>query len=224
MNLKTLFCGLILLSFISCKKSSSTAAEPDKYMTTTATSSWNYQQTNNAGAAPVVTNYTITSTSRDTTINSKSYHIYSNSAGANQFYNITSHDYYQFDSLPGGLSGGNIERLYLKDDQAVGFSWTQNLSVNIPGIPIPIPVTLTNSITEKGISRTVNGVVYNDVIHVSTSISSALIPAANLTSSINNYYARKYGQIESSTIVNLNFSGFVQNVNVQTKLMSATLH
>lgn len=192
-------------------------------MTTTAASTWNYQQTNNAGPTPVVSNYVITSTSRDTTINSKIYHVFSNSAGPNRFFNVTGHDYYQFDSLPGGLSGGVIERLYLKDEGAVGISWIQNLSVNLPGVPIAIPVTITNSITEKGISKTVNAVVYTDVIHVSSTISSAVIPAAALTTSIQNYYARKFGLIEGSTMINLNYLGFIQNVNLQTKLMSAIL-
>lgn len=223
MNYKILLSGMVLMSFLSCKKSSTTNAEPDKFMTTSASSTWNYQQTNSAGPAPVITNYTITSTNRDTTINSKTYHVYTNSGGANRYNNITSHDYYQFDSLPGGLSGV-IERLYLKDDAAVSTSWSQNVTVNIPGVPIPIPITITNSIAEKGIATTVNGIAYTDVIHVSGTISSSVIPAANLTSSINNYYARKYGLIESSTIVNLNYVGFVQNVNLQIKLMSATLY
>jgi hypothetical protein len=85
-----------------------------------------------------------------------------------------------------------------------------------------VPVIITNTIAEKGISKTVNGNNYTDVIHVSTSITSTSIPTG-LTSDIHAYYAKKYGLIESSAIVSLNFLGVVQNINVTTKLNSATL-
>ena len=76
---------------------------------------------------------------------------------------------------------------------------------------------------EKGISRTVNSTSYSDVIHVSTTISSALIPAASLTTVINSYYAPKYGLIENSSVVHLDFAGIVQDVDTETKLVNATL-
>src|SRR5437763_316535 len=83
-----------------------------------------YQRTNSG----VVTNYTITSTSRDTSINGRTYHVFTNSTGGNQYFSISGHDYYQFDSLPAPLSAGVIERLYLKDDAAVAINWAQSLS------------------------------------------------------------------------------------------------
>ncbi len=115
------------------------------------------------------------------------------------------------------------ERLYLKDNVSIGSSWIQSTNVTVPGIPFPVPVTLTYQISEKGISRTVNAITYNDVIHVSTTISSSLIPSASLTSSINSYYAKKYGLIENSTIIKLDFTGIVENVNIETKLVNSIL-
>ena len=139
--------------------------------------------------------------------------------GGNQYLSITGSDYYQFDSLPAGFGTTVFERLYLIDIAPVGISWTQTLSVTLSGIPVP--VTLTYNIAEKGISRTVNGTNYTDVIHVTTSISSTLIQP--LYNNINSYYAKKYGLIETSNIIQLNYMGIVQNVNTETKLVSANL-
>jgi hypothetical protein len=225
MKIKILLFPVLMLFIISCKKNSSTNTQPhqDTYLTTTAGSTWNYHQIDSSGSTPVNTDYTLTSSSRDTLINGKSYHIYNNSTGSFQYLSLTSNDYFQFDSLPAGLGTAVFERLYLKDNVNVGNSWTQSLTITVPGIPFSIPITLTYQIAEKGISRTVNAQTYTDVIHVSATISSSLIPSANLTSSINSYYAKKYGLIENTTIINLNYTGIIENVNIETKIVSATL-
>lgn len=224
MKIKNLLFPACMLFFMSCKKTPpSNTTPPVNYLTISAGSTWNYHVTDSSGTTPVNTNYTLTSTSKDSLINGRSYHVFNNSAGNNQYLNITGNDYYQFDSLPAALGATAFERLYLKDNAAVGVSWVQNLSVTIPGAPFPVPVTITYTIAEKGISRTVNTTTYADVIHVSTTISSSLIPAASLTTSINSYYAKKYGLIENTTVINLNYLGFVQHLNVITKLVSATI-
>ena len=221
MKIKTLLFPAFLLFIISCKKSETTNIPPqDKYITTSTGSTWNYHETDSSGTTPVNKDYTLTSTSRDSSINGRNYHIFSNSVGGSQYLNITGSDYYQFDSLPAGFGTTVFERLYLIDIAPVGISWTQTLSVTLSGIPVP--VTLTYNIAEKGISRSVNGTNYTDVIHVTTSISSSLIPAASLTTNINSYYAKKYGLIETTNIIQLNYMGIVQNINTETKLVSAT--
>lgn len=211
------------LVFAACKKSDSGSATStsDTYINTTSGSSWSYQQTNlttNSGPS----NYTVTSTSRDTTINSRKYHVYNYSDGGSQYLGLDGHDYYQYDSIP--VSGGiNIERLFLKDNVSAGTTWTQDFSLSIPGIQLPVPLNISNKIAEKGIDRTVNGTAYSNVIHVSTTLSSALIPGSALSSSIDSYYAPKYGLIENTTVVQLNYLGLVENVNLKTQLMSSTL-
>jgi hypothetical protein len=125
--------------------------------------------------------------------------------------------------LPAGLGTAVFERLYLKDNVNAGATWTQNLSVTVPGSPIPIPITVTYTIAEKGISRTVGSNNYTNVIHVTTSISSALIPSASLTTTIDGYYAEKYGLIENSTVIHLDYLGITEDVNVKTTLVSATI-
>lgn len=220
----SLLFAIVFIS-ISCKKNGDDSTPPSQansYYNTASGSSWNYHVTDNSGTA-TASDYTITSTSRDSSINGKSYHVFTNSAGGNQYLALSGHDYYQFDSLPAGLGAGAIERLYLKDDAGVTNNWSQNLSVTVPGSPIPVPFTISNTIMEKGISRTVNGNSYSDVIHVSTTISSSVIPAASLVTNINSYYAPKYGLIENSSVVHLDFVGIVQDLDSQTILLDATL-
>lgn len=225
MKIKSFLFAAFILFIISCKKTSQTNTPPqqDSYLTTTSGSTWNYHQIDSSGSSPVNTDYTITSSSKDTLISARSYHVFNISTGKNQYLTISGNDYYQFDSLPAGLGTAVFERLYLKDNVNVGTTWTQSLIVTVPGVPIPVPVTLTYTIAEKGISRNVNSQNYTEVIHVSTTLTSSLIPSASLTSTINSYYAKRYGLIENSTIIKLNYTGIVENVSVETKIVSATL-
>jgi hypothetical protein len=224
MKINPIIFALFLLSLASCKKSETTPTpQQDSYLDTSAGNTWNYHVTDSSGIAPVIVDYTLTSTSRDSLINGRNYHVFTNSVGSNDYFNNTGNDYYQFDSLPAGLGVATFERLYLKDNVAVGSNWTQTLSVTLPAVPIPVPVTLTNTVVEKGISKTVNGTSYSDVIHIQTSISSALIPSAALISDINTYYAKRYGLIQTRYSIQLDFMGITENVNTETYLASATL-
>ncbi len=218
----SLFVSFLLIT--GCSKNDSVVdTQGNSYLTTSANSTWNYEETDSSMGTPIVNNYTITSTARDTLLNNKSYHIYTNSDGGFRFQNVTGNNYYQLDSLPEGLGTSVFDRLYLKDNGAVGTTWTQDLNINIPGIPLPVPVTLTNNIAERDVTRIINGVTYSNVIHTSSSISSALIPAEFLVTSIDSYYAPKYGLIESNTIVQLDYLGLTVNANLHTRLISADL-
>lgn len=210
--------------FYGCKKSDAGGGgtTADTYLNTKAGSSWNYHETNSSSGTPQNSDYSLVSTSRDTSINSKSYHIYSFSYGGSQYLAINGHDYYQYDSVPGAL-GQIFERLYLKDNINANSSWSQQIAVSIPGLPVTIPVDINNKIAEKGISKIINGATYNNVIHVSTTISSVAIPAASLTSDINSYYAPGYGLISNTTLVHLDYAGVKQDVNIVTTLNSASL-
>jgi hypothetical protein len=225
MNLKSLVIPAILLFFISCKKTNTPppVTQAATYLTISAGSSWTFRQIDSSVTVPATVNYTLTSSSQDTTINNKSYHIYNKSTGGFQYLNVTGNDYYQFDSLPSGFGAGVFERLYLKDNAAAGTTWTQNQTVNITNVPFPIPVTLNYNIAEKGITMIINSITYTNVIHVSTTLTSSLIPGSGLTSNINGYYAEKYGLIQSSTKINLNYMGLIQNVNLFVQLTSSTL-
>ncbi|MBC7888064.1 MAG: hypothetical protein H7Z13_09240 [Ferruginibacter sp.] len=226
--MKHLFLGLLMgsLAGISCKKSDSPApVAAIKYMSLTNGSSWDYELTNNVPVA-VTTTYRITSTSKDSMINTRQYKVFTNSSGsANEYYHIAGNDYYNFRSLPAALGGSSVENIYLKDNVAVGASWNQTYPVTVSGSPLN--VTITNTIAEKGISKTVKGITYNDVIHVTTTIAVTIagtpLPAGALTTDIQSYYARKWGMIQSIYKISINFAGITENTDQQTNLNTADI-
>jgi hypothetical protein len=225
MKIKFLILSVLLLLGISCKKSPSAnpVVQSNAYLNTSAGSSWNYKQIDSSGPNPVISQFTLTSTTGDTSINGRDYHVYSNSAGGNEYQNKTGNNYYQFDSLPTGFGTGAFERLYLIDSAYAGTSWSQTQTLSISGFPFPVPVTISYNIAGRNISMAVNNTVYSNVIQVSANLSSSLIPADSLATSINSYYAPKYGLILSSTKINLHYSGIIENINLFTSLVSSNL-
>ena len=223
---KVLLGGLFLSLFaISCSKDGDDGEEPVTavYLNSKAGSTWNYETTDNATPGTPET-YTLTSTNRDSTVNGKSYHVYTNSSsGASEYNNKTGNDYYRFQALPADLGGQNVEELYLKSGSAVNASWTQ--SFNIPAGIITFMLTNTNKIVEKNISRTVNGTLYNNVTHVKTDVAISGLPpgTVTITSDIHQYYAPNYGMIEANIKFTVDFMGSQQVTDVSTKLKSATL-
>lgn len=219
---------LILIAGVAflygCKKNDSGGGGSiaESYLNNTTGSTWSYHETNSSSGTPQNSDYSLTSTSKDTSINNKSYHIYTFSYGGSRYLALNAHDYYQYDSIPGAL-GQIFERLYLKDNISANANWSQQIAVTIPGLPVTIPVDIMNTIVDKGLSKIVKGTTYNNVIHVSTTISSTAIPSASLTSDIHSYYAPGYGLISNTTIVHLDYAGVKQDVNIATTLNSASL-
>lgn len=210
--------------FLSCKKGSTPApADSLKYMSYTANTSWNYEMHDNLKS--VTSSYTITATGNDSTINGKTYHIFTQSGSPNQYYLLSGSDYYSFQNLPATLSGALFENIYLKDNAAVSNSWPQQYSVTTSGIPLTI--TITNTIAEKGISKTVSGTTYTDVIHVTSTLAVAAfgipLPSGAVTSDVQNFYAKKYGLIQSDYKIDIDYSGLVSHTNQQTILKSADI-
>ena len=221
-NLFLLFAAALFFTACSKKNSNQTPTTSNAYINTNAGSTWNYHETDSSGATPSNSDYTVTSTSQDSTINGRKYHVYNYSYGGNQYLSHSGTEYYQYDSIP--VSGGvNIERLYLKDNAAVGASWSQNFTLTVPNVPLPVPITLTSKVVETGISKTINGNNYTNVTHVSSSISSSLIPSSSFSSSLDGYYAPNYGMIQSSTVISLNYLGLTENVNITSSLTGASL-
>jgi len=216
--------GVLLLAVslvVSCKKSDPTPTPAEKFMSFSAGSTWNYRQTDNSTATAQT--YTLTATGNDTVANGRTYKIFSNSGGPNQYYNITGNDYYTFWKLPDALGGSSVEVLYLKDNYKVGESWTQSAPVNVSGFTLTL--TLTSKIAQKGISKTVNVVTYNNVTDVETTLAVAGIPIPyTLTTDIHNYYAPKVGEIENKLKLNLTVTGFPPNsFDQKLELLSATI-
>ena len=168
---KTYYAILVLaIVGISCKKTDPSPIIVPNYMTLAAGNTWTYEITNNITSA--TTTNIVSSTNRDSTVSGRIYHVFTNSNGAvNDYYNITpgttGKDYYTFKNLSAALPNTTIESVYLKDNAALGVSWSQTENVALfSGVPTTVPVTITNTIAEKGVSRTVNGKVYSDVIRL----------------------------------------------------------
>lgn len=216
--MKKTFWAIFALSIagISCKKSSSAPETSLQYIDFSPGTARKYQSTNNLTATTTV--YTLTSTNRDSTINSKVYHVFTNSSGTpNEYYNITGSDYYTFRNL--GAASGNltVESIYLKVNAAVGISWNQVINITVPGLPGTVPATLTNTIAETGISRTVNSINYSNVIRVTTTISVQGVPASAITTDIQSYYAPVTGLIESKNKISA--PALTVNVDQSTLLL-----
>jgi len=220
--MKQILIGAIAFTCIlsACKKSDKKGSEPDKFMSTSPGSTWNYAFVDNTNAAANY-NYTVTSSNSDTLINGRSYHKYAVSTGGTEYYNISGHDYYTYAALPAELGGSHIENLYLKDNASAGTAWNQSYNVIINSIPITIQTT--NTIAAVGLTRTVAGQTYTNVIQVNTSITPPAIPGLTLTSNISYYYAPRVGMIENHIVVGINGLGVTQDVNTQTTLTNATI-
>lgn len=216
---------VVSIALFSCSKEENTPAAPaETYMSLTSGSTWNYKSTNNSTGTPVITNYTLTSSTRDTTVGSRSYHVFTRSnGGANEYYNISSNDYYTYQTLPAQLGGSFVENLYLKLNANVGDTWAQSYPVTFSGFPITI--TLTHKLEEKGISKTVNSIPYTGVYRISTTLSASGVPLPyTLSSDIQYYYAPKVGLIESKTVINLTVTGFPSSTtDIRNELQSATI-
>ena len=210
---------------MSCKKHDPDPVSPvttKPYANTNDGSNWIYQlRTLNTTTSATDTTYDTSHVvaGGDTLINTKNYKRISHNNGTTSFNNLTGNDYYQFQSI--ALLDTSVEALYLKDNANVGDNWQQNLTVD-PGLGVPIPFTLKYSILEKGTSRVVFGVTYNDVITVKTEVTSAALPGA-ITSDIRNYYARNIGLIESYYDINVT-SPVATHVHNESSLKYADPH
>ena len=221
---------LLLLVAVSCKKSDPTPTPlAVKFMSLTAGSTWDYKVTNNPSTTPVATTYTLTASSSDSVANSKTYRVFTSPGRPNEYYNITGNDYYTYRALPASFGGTSIEVLYLKDNLAVNGTWSQITPITVATFPLML--TLNNKIAQKGISRTVNGIVYTDVTDVETTFSIAGIPAFvtyTLTTDIHYYYAPKFGQIENKTKIDFVVTGGIPgvtpiNFDQKTELQSSNI-
>lgn len=216
-----LILALISISFtISCKDDDLDPGSPTatSYITLTVGSSRSYELKNNTPPTSI-TNSTVTSTNRDTTVNGRSYHVFSTSTGGSEYYAQSGGDYYTYQILPIAIGTTNVEILYLKDNANVGATWVAaSAPLTLPGVPFPLTITINNTLAEKGLSRTVNGKNYTDVIHVSSTIGVSGLPGG-ITSDIHYYYAPKYGLIENSVILSSSLAPIA--VDTDTRLMTA---
>lgn len=210
-----LFCIFVFvtLSSSNCNKKSNQTPEPEfTYQPTTAGSQWNYTTTGTAGGTPVNTSFVLTATSKDTVSNGRTYKVFTNSAGANEYYNKSGSDYYRISSLAALPQA--LEVLYLKDNQPAGFVWSETKNFTITGVPIPIPATLTFTNTRVKYDTSFNGNNFKDVIRVRLSVS---IPGLVIDNNDITYlFAKNVGMIANKVNIRVAAAGI--DVNTETKL------
>jgi hypothetical protein len=180
----------------SCKKKTETIIED--YLPLTVGSNWTY--TSNG-----VSNK-LTVTNKDTVALGRTYKVLSNSNGANQYQAKAGTEYYRLASFQGVLPA--FDELYLKSDQDVNGTWQLAIPIVVSGFTIYVNSKYT--ITEKGVSKTVQGKTYNDVVHVHQDFNS---PLGN-NGTADWYYAKGIGLI--SSLVAITFPG--QSFNNTTEL------
>lgn len=219
---KTLiFCAaaFIILSAGNCKKNPDAQPPADQgdYQPLTIGSEWNYSTTGTTAAGPVNSLFKLTVLNKDTVSGGKTYKVFSNSVGQNEYYNKSGNDYNRisfFAALP-----QPVEVLYLKDNLSVGGSWTEVENITVPGVPFPVPVSLNFVVEKNKFDTTMDGTVYKDVIKVRL---TPTVPGVTITSDISYYYARKVGLFYNKTTVVIPPPVSI-NVNTVTKLNSYTI-
>jgi hypothetical protein len=185
----SLLCTTLLLAAVlfGCKKKTEATLD---FGPLTAGSTWTYRSTTVGSPA---TSYTLTATNRDTIANGKTYRVISNSAGGNNYRNKTGSDYYSFGRFE--ALNANVEQLYLKDNADVNAKWQSTTNFTAPQLPIPLTATSEYTVREKGLSRTVNGVSFTNVIRVGLAINVSA--GIGLVATGDAYYAPNVGLIES---------------------------
>lgn len=204
-------CSLLL--FTQCKKADLiTPTGTVNYSPLSAGSSWTYNFTENASSAKT---FTLTVTDKDTVVNGRTYKVLTNSDGSqNNYLAKSDSNYYRFAAF---ADIGSFEELYLKDNREVNSTWPGTATINYLGSPFPLVADLTYTIKEKGISHSVNGKAYNDVIHIRLDIDIAL--AGGNVGGGDFYYAKDIGLIENN--ISLTFLG--QSYTSKQELTASTI-
>lgn len=175
-----------VICFGACKKKTETISTD--YLPLTVGSSWTYNINGNTNK--------LTVTNKDTVAHGRTYKVLSNSNGANQYQAKSGSEYYRLAIFPGIVPNG-VDELYLKADQNVNATWQFNIPISISGIPVN--VTSKYTITEKGISKSVQGKNYTDVIRVKQEFLSPFGNSGNGE----HFYAKGVGLISSSLTITI---------------------
>lgn len=207
------------LFFVSCSKDDGGGggSGTDQYMSLTAGNSWKYETTN----AGTTDTFDLVASSRDTFIQARSFRIFDNSNGNNEYYSIVGPEYYTWTNFSDSPAI-SLTNKYLVDNAPVGTEW-QAATTTFPidlglGTPLNATVTINSRIAVRDTTMTVNGITYSNVIGVTSNLTITGLPIAiPVTSDIRAYFAKKYGSIYQKTLIDAQGS---QIADVETRLLS----
>lgn len=185
----------LTLSYSCKKKGSDTPINntTQNFQPATTGSTWTYASVSNG----VSSSYTLTATSKDTTINANSYKVFTNSGGQNEYFAKVSSDYYHY-SFYAAINQA-IELLYIKDNLNVNDSWEQTKNATINGVNGTAKLQCV--VVEKGISYLAGGKTYSGVTHIKINPTFYALgfQLTNNKADIHYYFANNIGLIYSST-------------------------
>ncbi len=120
------------------------------------------------------------------------------SSGEKTLFRCGNGDYEQladYSGFPGGPADP-VRNVYLRESMNLGGSWTETILVDLPVFG-KVNLTLTNTIMQKGTSKTVLGQRFENVIGVRTDFSvPPILPAETL---FTRYFAKGVGMIQVDT-------------------------
>jgi len=151
---------------------SSGGTKSDSYMPLTSGSYWTY---NNVISGMAPDTITIRVTGETTTVNGKLYH---NITSTSKAHGSTAGLYYygnhiavlRANTIVAGLT---LDFQFLNDTTAVGHTWTARPTDN--GLVNGVPGRLTGKVIEKGVSKTIGGHTFTDVINTQIDLEYDLL-------------------------------------------------
>lgn len=198
----TIFCLLVAALFSACKKESSSpddnnTSSSDSFQPLSVNSTWKYSVD-----YPVKDTMSMTIISGTKSFNGKAYQTVQSktktSTSISYFFNKD--HFFNMRSTTVG-SGDAMDFTYLNDTAKVNFTWTAKITDD--GTVEGIPARMIGKIAEKGISKTVSGKNYTNVIHTTVSLQYALTGTTyNTYGTYDFYVAQGIGiiEIDASTL------------------------
>ncbi len=208
---KTLFICTILFIVLTagnCKKPSTpdTPTETSTYQPTTTGSEWNYTTTGTIASGPVNTTFKLTATSKDSVSNGKTFRVFTNSSGANEYYVKVGNDYSRISDFPG--MNQQIELLYLKDNLSAGSSWSEMKTIG------PVAGTVTYTVIGSKFDTSFSGNNFKEVIRIKISPS---VPGLTFQENNVTYlFAKNVGMIANK--VRLKSTLLAMDADTETKV------
>jgi len=213
-----LLCLVLYITLTSSDCNKKTSPEPpsnDTYQPTTAGSEWNYTTTGTTTSGPVNTAFKLMATANDSSANGRTYRIFTNTVGANEYYNKSGNDYYRISTFAGFPTP--LEFLYLKDNLSAGATWSETKNITISGFPVTANVTY--SIVGSKYDTSFNGNSFKDVIRIKV---TPAIPGVTIENNEVYYlFAKNTGMIANKVRLKISLASI--DINTETKLGAYTV-
>jgi hypothetical protein len=204
---------LLVILFSACKKSTTEEPAPapvgfqwpagtSDYAPYTNGSTFTFETS--TGTPAVIDSFTYT-VAKDTPINGLTFRklVSNKPALASTYYanynaGVNTEITYNFNFQ--GFTIPQLTQTVLKETVAVNGTWTEPLTLNIPGVPIPVTVTFTHTMLQKDITKNILAKDYPNTFEVKQviSIDPALAALAGIPASvtINNFYSKAVGRVQ----------------------------